>query len=163
MATDTKAGDKRRFNNCKLKAFVFGDGTFTSNWRQAVVRFNAGIPTRMLVRTEDKQVETENITQMISRRGKKFIETEKDVYEMRGVEPQKKVSEVRFFVQGSSRTFSSKNTMEVARVISLLDLGCEIGTEVFFKNGTSHKTSNILELDLIQRRLITEDLSVYRW
>ncbi len=164
MEAITEASNKRRFKNCKLKAFVFDDGTYTSSWRKALTRFNLGETPCVIVNSKEAgQVKTSKVTGISFYHGHKFVETDKDVFEIKGTESQKKVAEVRFFVPGGSTTFSTKNTMELVRVLSLLELGCEISSEVFFKDGTSTVSGDILEIDIRKKKLVTENHTVYRW
>ncbi len=164
MEAITEASSKRRFKNCKLKAFVFDDGTYTSSWKKAATKFNDGVPTHMVVHCAGfGQWTTSKITSMVFSRGRKYVETDRNIYEVKGIEPQKRVKEIRFYIEGSDMAFSTKSISQLARVLSLLELGCTIRAEVFFRDGTSHFTSDIIEFYPAKKKLVTSSHSIYRW
>ena len=150
--------------NCFVKAFLFSDGSSSRRFSDAKKHLKNNEEVRIVVHAKrmgcwiSSRIEKYNFGL-----GQKFVETKRHIYLINGIEPIQRIKEAIFYVEGVSGGMSTKNTLDLAKVLQFLQLGAKVNAQVFEKNGSVHTTEALIEYNPAKRYFVTESRSIYHW
>ena len=157
-----------RYDECYIKAFVLGDAEdYTMSPREARRQMRHGRKVYLAVHVKG---EGEWITSEVESIGRREVQTQHHQYFVSGFEKAKKVRNCYFFVDNEglekptdiTAQYRFDNFSQMTRLLQLLDIGCPISAEVEFKDGSSHITNNVIEVDLGRKEFRTINFTRYK-